>query len=147
MDLKERLNNDLAAAMRSGENQRRDVLRMVLAAVKQAEVDGRAPLDDSGVQDVLRKQLKQRQESIADFEKARRSDDVAREKAESAIIEAYLPQMMTREDIEKMASDVIRELGVTDIKEMGRVMGKLMPQLKGNADGRVVNDVVRSLLS
>lgn len=146
MDLKEQMRADVAAAMRGGETQRRDVLRMVLAAVKQIEVDGQKTLDDAGVQDVLRKQIKQRQESIADFTKAGRLADVARETAEIAIIEAYLPQMMTRAEIEAIARGVVEELGVTDAKAMGQVMGKLMPHVKGRADGRLVNEVVRSLL-
>ena len=85
-------------------------------------------------------------ESIADFTKAGRLADVARETAEIAIIEAYLPQMMTRAEIEVIARGVVEELGVTDAKAMGQVMGKLMPHVKGRADGRLVNEVVRSLL-
>jgi len=146
MDLRERLHADLTTAMRGGDAQRRDVLRMVLAAIQQTEVDSRKTLDEDGLQDVLRKQIKLRQESIADFEKAGRPKEVEREQAESAIIEAYLPQMMTREEIEQLAKGVIEELGVTDAKSMGQVMGRLMPHVKGRADGRVVNNVVRGLL-
>jgi uncharacterized protein YqeY len=147
MDLKERLQADINASMRSGETQRRDVLRMVMAAVKQTEVDSRRSLDDAGVQDVLRKQIKQRQESIADFTKAGRQADVEREMAEIVIIEFYLPQMMSREEIEMLAQAAIADLGVTDAKGMGQVMSRLMPHVKGRADGRLVNDVVRSLLN
>jgi uncharacterized protein YqeY len=147
MELKERLRADMAEAMRAGENQRRDVLRMVLAAIKQTEVDSQRTLDDAGVQDVLRKQLKQRQESIADYTRAGRQADVEREMAESALIEAYLPQMMSRQEIEQLARAVIAELGVDDAKGIGQVMGRLVPQTKSRADGRLVNEVVRSLLS
>jgi uncharacterized protein YqeY len=146
MDLRERLHADLTTAMRGGDAQRRDVLRMVLAAIQQTEVDSRKTLDEDGLQDVLRKQLKMRQESIADFEKAGRPKEVERELTESAIIEAYLPKMMTRLEIEQLAKGVIEELGVTDAKSMGQVMSRLMPHVKGRADGRVVNDVVRGLL-
>lgn len=146
MDLKETLRSDLATAMKEGQTQRRDVLRMVIAAIKQTEVDTRRVLDDEGVQDVLRKQLKQRQESIADFTKAGRQEEVDRELAESAIIQGYLPQMMTREEIEQLAKSIIEELGVSDAKSMGQVMGRLMPHVKGRADGRLVNEVVRDLL-
>lgn len=146
MELKARLRDDLTAAMRSGDAQRRDVLRMVMAAIKQAEVDGRVSLDDAGVQDVLRKQLKQHQESIADYGRAGRQAEIDRELAEVAIIESYLPQMMPREEIERLAAAAIAELGVVDAKGMGQVMGRLMPQVKGRADGRLVNDVVRGLL-
>lgn len=146
MNLKERLHADLTTAMREGNAQRRDVLRMMLAAIKQVEIDDRKVLDDEGVQEVLRKQVKQRQESIADFEKAGRPADVERERAESVIIESYLPQMMSREEVEQIAKSIIDELGVTDTKSMGQVMGRLMPHVKGKADGRVVNEVVRDLL-
>lgn len=146
MELKEQLRADLTAAMRGNDTQRRDVLRMVLAAIKQVEIDSRVVLDEAGVQDILRRQIKQRQESIADFTRAGRADDVARETAEAALIASYLPQMMTREEIEQLARAAIAETGVTDAKGMGQVMSRLMPQVKGRADGRLVNDVVRDLL-
>lgn len=146
MELKETLRADLVVAMRGGDAQRRDVIRMLLAAIKQVEVDTRHDLDNDGVQDVLRKQLKQRQESIADFEKAGRPNEVARELAESAIIEGYLPQMMSREEIELVAREIIDEMGGADVKMMGQVMSRVMTQVKGRADGRVVNEVVRGLL-
>ena len=146
MELKEQLQADMTAAMRSNDTQRRDVLRMVLAAIKQMEIDGRVMLDDAGVQDVLRKQVKLRQESIADFDRAGRAADVARETAEAALIESYLPQMMTRDAIEQLARAAIAETGVTDAKGIGQVMSRLMPEVKGRADGRLVNEVVRSLL-
>lgn len=147
MDLKEQLRADLTTAMKAGDTQRRDVLRMLMAAVKQVEVDTRVTLDDAGVQDVLRKQLKQRQESIEDFGKAGRPDEVDREMAEIAIIETYLPRMMSREEIEQIARDIVAETGVVDAKGMGQVMSRLMPRVKGRADGRLVNEVVRDLLT
>lgn len=146
MTLKEQLRQDMANAMRAGDTQRRDVLRMIVAAVKQAEVDGRVELDDAGVEDVLRKQAKQRRESIADYEKAGRMDAAEKEAAEVVVIESYLPQMMTRDEVATLAAGVIAELGVTDAKGMGQVMSKLMPQVKGRADGRMVNEVVRELI-
>lgn len=146
MTLKLQLQDDLKTAMRQGDEQRRDVLRMISAAIKQTEVDERRVLDDEGVADVLRKQAKQRRESIADYEKAGRMEAAATEAQELAIIESYLPQQMSREDVAALAAAVIAELGVTDVKGMGQVMSKLMPQLKGNADGRLVNEVVRELL-
>jgi len=95
---------------------------------------------------VLTKQAKQRRESIDDYKKAGRSEMVAKEERQLNIIEAYLPQMMSREDIEEIARQTIEESGVRDMKGMGQVMGQLMPKLKGQADGRVVNEVVRDLL-
>ena len=146
MSLKEQLRADMAAAMRQGDTARRDTLRLVLAAVKQAEVDEQATLDDRAVQAVLAKQAKQRRESIADYEKAGRPELAAQEAAEVLLIESYLPQMMSREEVEAIAAEVIAESGVTDVKGMGQVMGRLMPRFKGRADGRLVNEVVRDLL-
>lgn len=147
MTLSEKLRTDMATAMKQADNETRDVLRMLLAAIKQVEVDEHTTLDDSGVAAVLAKQAKQRRESIADYEKAGRLELVAQEQAELAIIESYLPQLMDREAVKAVAAQVIADLGVSDMKGMGQVMGKLMPQLKGQADGRIVNDVVRELLA
>ena len=146
MSLKQKLTDDMKTAMRTGDTQKRDTLRMLLAAVKQTEIDDRTTLDDAGVQAVLTKQAKQRRESIADYEKAGRAEMVAEEAAELAVIESYLPQMMSAEAVRAEAQQVIAELGVTDVKGMGQVMGQLMPRLKGQADGRVVSAVVRELL-
>ncbi len=146
MSLKTQLTDDVKTAMRDGDTEKRNTLRMILAAIKQVEVDGRITLDDAGVLDVLNKQAKQRRESIADYEKAGRTEMVAGEQAELAIIESYLPQLMSLEEIHALAVSIIAELGVTDAKGTGQVMGRLMPQVKGKADGRLVNEVVRNLL-
>lgn len=143
---KERLQSDIREAMRAGDDERRNTLRMMQAAIKQTEIDQQIELDEAGVQAVLAKQAKQRRESIADYEAAGRPQMAAQESAELAIIEAYLPQMMSREEVEKIATAVIAQVGATDIKSMGAVMGQLMPQVKGKADGRLVNEVVRGLL-
>ena len=147
MGLKDQLKSDMAAAMKSGDNEKRDVLRMLMAAIKQTEVDDRVVLDDAGVQKVLSKQAKQRRESIADYEKAGRTELANQEKMELTHIEGYLPQMMSREEVEKIAEAIVADLSASGPKAMGQVMGKLMPQVKGKADGRLVNEVVRELLS
>ena len=147
MDLKEKLRTDMATAMRDGDNDKRNTLRMLLAAVKQVEVDSQKTLDDAGVQSVLNKQAKQRRESIVDYEKAGRAELAANEQMELTIIESYLPQMMGKEEVAAIAKQIIADLGVTYMKGMGQVMGRLMPQLKGQADGRIVNEVVRELLN
>ncbi|MCA9935109.1 MAG: GatB/YqeY domain-containing protein [Ardenticatenaceae bacterium] len=146
MTLKEQLTSDMGAAMRAGDNEKRDTLRMVLAAIKQVEVDDQVSLDNAGVTAVLTKQAKQRRESIADYEKANRTDLADVEKAELAIIESYLPQMMSRAEIKELAAGVIAQLNITGANGMGQIMGRLMPQVKGKADGRLVNEVVRELL-
>jgi uncharacterized protein YqeY len=136
-------------AMRDKDNATRDTLRLLLAAVKQVEIDGQKALDDAAVEAIVTKQAKQRRESISEYEKAGRTDLSEPEKVELAIIEKYLPQMMGKEEIEAIAREVIAETGADDPKMMGAIMGKLMPKIKaaGQADGKLVNQVVRELLS
>lgn len=146
MSLKETLQNDMNTAIRTKDDARRDTLRLLLAAVKQEEVDRRITLDDAGVLAVLSKQAKQRRESIADSERAGRADLAAIEQGELEIIQAYLPTMLERAEIERLARQIIDEQGATGPKDMSRVMGALMPHVKGRADGKVVSEVVRDLL-
>ncbi|MBK7896188.1 MAG: GatB/YqeY domain-containing protein [Candidatus Promineifilaceae bacterium] len=146
MSLKETLQQDRIAAMKSGDTAKRNTVGLLLAAIKQEEIDGQTTLDDTAVQALLTKQAKQRRESIADYEKAGNAEMAASEQAELVIIESYLPQQMGRAEIAAIAAEIVAELGVTDAKGMGQVMGKLMPRLKGQADGRLVNEVVRELL-
>jgi hypothetical protein len=146
MSIKETLQKDRIAAMREGDTAKRNAIGLLLAAIKQEEVDNQTTLDDKSVTEVLLRQAKQRRESIADYEKAGRPEMAANEEAELKIVESYLPQQMGREEIKAVAAEIIAELGVTDAKGMGQVMGKLMPRLKGQADGRLVNEVVRELL-
>lgn len=146
MTLKERLTDELKIAMRAGDVERRDTIRLLQAAIKQEEIDRQVTLDEDGVQAILQKQAKQRRESMADYEKAGRADLVDEEQKQLTIIETFLPQMMSQAQVEQLARQAIAELGVTDAKGMGQVMAKLMPQVKGKADGRMVNDVVRTLL-
>ncbi len=147
MDLKQQLQSDMVTAMREGDVTRRDTLRMLIAAIKQEEVDRRVELANAGVEAVLTKQAKQRRESIDDAQQADRLDLVAGEEAELAIIEGYLPQQMTEDEIRVVATEVITEMNASGMQEMGRVMGRLMPELGGRADGRLVSQVVRELLS
>jgi len=146
MTLKEQLTADLKSAMREKDIEKRDTIRLLQAAIKQEEIDEQTTLDDAGVTAILTKQAKQRRESIDDYQKAGRPEMVAEEEKQLAIIESYLPQKMSREEIEVIARQTITELGVTEIKSMGQVMGQLMSKLKGQADGREVNEVVRALL-
>lgn len=147
MAIKEKLQSDLADAMRDGNQQKRDTLRLLLAAVKQAEVDGQKPLDDDGILAILTKQAKQRRESIVEYDKAGRADLSEQEQIELDILETYLPQQLTREQISELAQQAISKVGASDPKDMGKVMGQLMPKVKGQADGRLVNEVVRELLT
>ncbi|MGB3713396.1 MAG: GatB/YqeY domain-containing protein [Candidatus Promineifilaceae bacterium] len=146
MGVREQLQTDLATAMRQGDSETRDTIRLLLAAIKQVEIDQRADLDEEGDLAVIAKQAKQRRESIKDAETARRPDLVAVEQKELAICESYLPRMMTADEIRPVAEQVIHDVGAIGMQDMGRVMGQLMPKLKGNADGGLVSGVVRSLL-
>ena len=149
MGIREDMTADLKQAMRDKDNNTRDTLRLLLAAVKQAEVDGGKTLDDSAVQAIVTKQAKQRRESIDAYESAGRTDLSEPEKLELAVIEKYLPQMMGRDEIEAIAKEVIAETGAEGPRAMGAIMGKLMPKIKaaGQADGKLVNQVVRELLN
>jgi hypothetical protein len=146
MNLKQQLQADTETAMREGDSNRRDTLRMLLAAVKQEEIDDQVELDNEGVEKIISKQAKQRKESIIDAEKAGRLELIAQEEAELSIIEQYLPQQMTEDEVRQVATIVIAELGASGMADMGRVMGRLMPELQGRADGRLASQVVRELL-
>ena len=146
--LRERLRDDLKDAMRARDAVRRDTIRLVEAALKNAEIEKRgAQLSDQDVQAILQRQVKQRHDSIEQYEQVNRSDLADAERAELAVIEAYLPQQMSREAIEAAARAAIEQLGASGPGDRGKVMGKLMPQLRGQADGATVNAVVSDLLS
>lgn len=147
MTLKDQLNEDVKNAMRSKDVETRDTLRLLLAAIKQEEIDRQTTLDDDGIQAVLNKQAKQRRESIEEYTGANRLDLAEEEEKQLVIIERYLPRQMSRAEVEALAKQIIAETGVTDAKGTGQVMGKLMPHVKGKADGRLVNEVVRDLLN
>ena len=147
MSLKEQLNSDLREALRSRDEQRKAALRMVLAALHNAEIEAKGELDDGAILGVLAKEVKQRRESIEEFRKGHREDLVAREEAQLAFIQPYLPQQMTREEILEAARKVIAELGARGPGDKGKVMPVLINQLRGRADGREVNAVVSELLA
>ena len=147
MSLKERLNSDLRDAMRSGEEHRKSALRLALAALHNAEIEAGGELDDGAVLSVLAKEAKQRRESIEEFRKGNRGDLVAREQAQLAVIEPYLPPQMTREEIAEAARAVIAEVGARGAGDKGKVMPVLVSRLRGRADGREINAVVTEILT
>jgi uncharacterized protein YqeY len=147
MNLKDQLNSDLKDAMRSKDKVRTETLRSLKSAIKYAEIEAGHELDDKGVVNVIGKQAKQRRDSITEFEKAQRTDLVDKERAELTILEQYLPAQLSPEDIKSRAEAVIAALGVTDMKGMGLVMQRLMADFQGQADGKVVNQIVRELLT
>jgi uncharacterized protein YqeY len=120
---------------------------MLLSAIHYAEIDKRAPLDESEIIGVIAKDAKQHRESILAFQQGNRQDLVDKETAELAIIEKYLPRQISRDEIVAAARKVIEEVGAQGPRDKGKVMGKLMPQLKGKAEGQIINEVVNELLS
>jgi uncharacterized protein YqeY len=146
MVLKEDLQNELKSAIRSGDNLRRDTLRMALTAIKLAEVEKRGPLDKDAVLSVLQKEAKVQQEAIEDAEKAGREDLIKNLNAALKIIETYLPEPLTEEEVTQLAQDAITEVGAETPQDMGKVMGSLMPRIKGRMDGKIVSQIVRTLL-
>jgi uncharacterized protein YqeY len=152
MDLKQQLQHDLKEALRAGEERRKSVIRMALAAITNAEIEkgrqsGETELDQDDLVAVLQKQAKQRRETIDELEETDRLDLLAAEKEELAILDEYLPEQLSREEIAEEARQVIGEVGATGMRDMGPVMGRLMSKLKGRADGHTVNEVVRELLT
>ena len=147
MGLKQQLQGDLKEALRARDERRKSVIRMALAAIVNAEVEHGGELDDAGVTAVLQKEAYRRRDTIAELRQANRPDLLTEEEAELAILETYLPELLSREDIAEEARQVIVEVGATGMGQMGLVMRQLMSTLKGRADGRIVNEVVRELLS
>ncbi len=146
--LRERLRDDLKDAMRARDVVRRDTIRLVQAAIKNVEIERRgAELSDADVVVIMQRQVKQRHESITHYEQVNRSDLADVERAELAVIEAYLPQQMSREEIVVTARAMIEQLGARGPSDRGKVMGGLMGQLRGKADGATVNAVVSELLA
>ncbi len=145
MTIKEKITADLKEAMKTGDVFKRDTLRLMTAAFKQAEVDTRKELTEQDVIAILKKEAKSRLETIADMEKAgREAGDTHKE---LALIESYLPTQLDRTAIEAAAREVIAEVGATSAKDTGNVMKALMARLQGQADGKLVSQVVRDLLS
>lgn len=146
-DLKQKLADDLKQAMRSRDEVRRSVIRLVMAAIKNAEIARQATLEDADILGIIAKEVRQRHESIESFKQGNRQDLVAQEEAELAILNEYLPQQLTREEIIAEARQVIEEVGAQGPGDKGKVMPKLIAKLKGKADGREINAVVTELLS
>lgn len=134
MTLKDRIQEDVKAAMRAAERERLSTLRLILAAVKQREVDERITLDDAQVLSVLEKMVKQRRESIASFEAGGRSDLVAKESAELKVIQAYLPTQLSDAELEALITEVLSQSGASSVKDMGKVMAAVKAKAAGRAD-------------
>ncbi|HET7158861.1 MAG TPA: GatB/YqeY domain-containing protein [Burkholderiales bacterium] len=147
MSLRDQINDELKAAMRSGDARRRDALRLLTAALKQKEVDERKTLADADVVGVIEKMIKQRRDSIAQFEQGGRADLAERENYEISVLEHYMPQALSEADIEAAIAAVIAEVGASAPADMGKVMGPLKARLAGRADMGKVSARVKSRLA
>jgi len=145
--LKQKLADDLKQALKGGDKVRRSVIRLVMSAIKNAEIARQSALGDADILGIIAKEARQRRESIEAFKQGNRQDLVAQEEAELAILEGYLPQQMTREEIIQAARRIIEEVGAQGPGDKGKVMPRLIAQLKGKADGREINAVVTELLT
>ncbi len=147
MSLKERITEDMKTAMRSAEKERLATIRMILAAIKQREVDERISLDDTQVLAAIEKMVKQRKEAITQFEAGGRADLVAKENAELQILQDYLPARMSDAELDALIAEVIAATGATSVKDMGKVMGALKSRAQGRADMGAVSARIKQKLA
>jgi uncharacterized protein YqeY len=146
MSLKARITEDMKAAMRSGEKDRLSCIRMLQAGIKQREVDERIELDDTQVLAVIDKMIKQRKESIAQFQAGNRADLVAKESAEIEVLSGYLPAQLGAAELDAMVKDAIAATGAASMKDMGKVMGILKPKVQGRTDMGALSARIKSAL-
>jgi uncharacterized protein len=147
MTLKERITEDMKAAMRAGEKDRLAAIRMILAGIKQREVDERITLDDAQVLAVLEKMLKQRRESITQFEAGGRQDLVARESAEVTLLQGYMPAQLSDAELDQIINEAIASSGATSMKDMGKVMAAVKARAQGRADMAAVSARIKARLA
>lgn len=144
--LKGRLEEDMKAALRAGDKTRLSTLRLALAAIKQREVDSRQSLDDAGVQSVLERMIKQTRDSLSQYRDAGRSDLADKDEAEIGVLQAYLPEPLSEEELDQLISDAIDEVGARGLNDIGKVMAAIKTKAAGRADMREVNARVRAAL-
>jgi uncharacterized protein YqeY len=147
MPLKDRITEDMKTAMRAGEKERLATIRLILSAIKQREVDERIQLDDTQVLAVVEKMVKQRKESIAQFEAGGRADLVAKEQAEMAVLQTYLPAQMSGAEIDALIAEAVASTGAASIKDMGKVMAAVKAKAQGRADMGAVSARIKQKLS
>ena len=149
MSLKDKLTADMKDAMKAREagKLRLSVIRLVRGAIRQQEIDGQKELSDEDVLGVISKEVKQRRDSIEDFQKGGRDDLVAEAEAEIAVLMEYLPQQLSEDEVRNLVKEAIAASGAASPKDMGKVMKELMPKVKGRADGKLVNEIVKELLA
>ena len=146
MSLKERIREDLKKAMKEKDEVKVRTLRMMIAAIRNLEVEKMKEASDEDVLTALQREAKKRREAIEKYEEAGREDLAEEERRELQVIESYLPEQMSEEEIEELAKKVIEQVGASSPKDLGKVMKEIMPKVKGRADGKLVNSIVRRLL-
>lgn len=146
MSLSDRLNEDMKQAMKSQDKFKLSVIRMVRSTIKNSEIDLKRSLDDNEVLDVLTREIKQRKDSLQEFTKAGRDDLAESLKAELVILAEYMPQQLSEEEVKAIVTQTIQQVGASSKADMGKVMTALMPQVKGRADGKLLNQLVQQLL-
>ena len=147
MSIKDTLTNDMKEAMKAKEKDRLAVIRMVRGAIKQIEIDSKKELDDEAVIGVISKEVKMRKDSVEEFKKGGREDLVAKTEAEIAVLMPYLPQQLSEDEIRSLVQAAVEQVGASSPKDMGKVIGVLMPKVKGRADGKLVNTIVKEALN
>ncbi|HEY1772871.1 MAG TPA: GatB/YqeY domain-containing protein [Gammaproteobacteria bacterium] len=146
MSLKDKITQDMKDSMKSGDKDRLGVIRLILSALKQKEVDERIVLDDAQILAIMDKMLKQRRESVAQFTQGNRKDLADKEEAEIKIIQAYMPAQLSEAELDKMVADAVAESGAASVKDMGKVMGLLKAKVAGKADMSAVSAKIKSKL-
>lgn len=147
MSLKERLLEDMKAAMRDKDTTAKNAIQMVRAAVLQVEKDSRITLDDDGIIEVIAKEVKKRKDSLPDYEKSGRQDLIEALKYEIQVLMKYLPQQLSEAELEQIIKQAIEETGAGSPRDIGKVMQEVMPKVVGRADGKVINNIARRLLA
>ena len=146
MSIKDDLQQALIVALKSGQNLRKTTLRMALAAIKNAEVEARGELDDDLILNLLGKEVKARQETIESAKQAERPDLISKAEEEIAVLSEFLPQPLSQDELKSLVEKAVAESGASSMADIGKVMGVLMPMIRGKADGKEANQIVRELL-
>ena len=143
MSLKEKLQEDLKSSMKNKDTVRKSVVTLIRASIKQYEVDNRVELDDEGIIDII---SKQRRDALDEFAKANREDLISETEAEIKVLKEYLPQQLSEEELNEIVKLTISEVGATSMKDMGKIMSVIRPKVKGRADGKLINELVKANL-
>ena len=146
MSLKQKLQEDLKSSMKNKDTVKKSVITLIRSSIKQYEVDNRVELQDDEIVDLIAKQLKQTRDSREEFAKAGRDDLVSKAEAEIEVLKEYLPQQLSEEELNEIVISTISELGATSMKDMKKIMTSIMPKVKGRADGKLINELVKKNL-